>query len=101
MSKHIHSHVPDEVENPSLDRNLALSIGLNALIVIAEFAGGLVSGSLALLSDAMHNLSDVAALALALAARKLGALETCPGEFSLRETGHEVEVAAVEEDVGD
>ena len=33
-----------------LDRSLAFSIGLNALIVIVEVAGGLVSGSLALLS---------------------------------------------------
>ena len=61
-------HSPAEV----LDRKLAFSIGLNALIVIVEVAGGLVSGSLALLSDALHNLSDVVALALALVARKLG-----------------------------
>jgi len=67
-----HSHAPASGENPSLDRNLSFSIGLNALIVIVEVAGGLLSGSLALLSDALHNLSDVAALALALAARKLG-----------------------------
>ena len=67
-----HSHAPASGENPSLDRNLSLSIGLNALIVAVEVAGGLLSGSLALLSDALHNLSDVAALALALAARKLG-----------------------------
>ena len=72
MSNHIHSHVPAKGENASLDRNLAISIGLNALIVVAEFVGGLVSGSLALLSDALHNLSDVAALTLALVARKLG-----------------------------
>ena len=35
--------------------------------MIVEVAGGLLSGSLALLSDALHNLSDVAALVLALA----------------------------------
>lgn len=55
-----------------LDRRLGWSIGLNALIVVVEFVGGLLSGSLALLSDAMHNLSDVAALSIALVARKLG-----------------------------
>lgn len=71
MSTHTHSDVSARGENPSLDRNLAFSIGLNAVIVIAEFVGGLASGSLALLSDAMHNLSDVVALGLALAARKL------------------------------
>lgn len=74
MKIHAHHHpaAPEAGENPALDRNLAFSIGLNAVIVIAEVAGGLVSGSLALLSDAMHNLSDVAALALALVARRLG-----------------------------
>lgn len=74
MHSHDHSrpHETAPGESPSLDRNLSFSIGLNALIVVVEVAGGLLSGSLALLSDALHNLSDVAALALALAARKLG-----------------------------
>jgi cobalt-zinc-cadmium efflux system protein len=74
MHDHGHSHRQPLAEggSPSLDRNLAISIGLNALIVIVEAAGGVVSGSLGLLSDALHNLSDVAALAMALAARKLG-----------------------------
>jgi len=56
----------------TLDRNLLVSIVLNGVIVGAEVAGGFASGSLSLLSDAMHNLSDVAALAVALAARRLG-----------------------------
>lgn len=70
---HNHSHAQSPGENPAvLDRKLLWSTGLNALIVVVEVAGGLVSGSLALLSDALHNLSDVAALAIALVARKLG-----------------------------
>ena len=74
MHNHSHSHHQSLAEggSPSLDRNLAISIGLNALIVVFEAAGGVVSGSLGLLSDARHNLSDVAALAMALGARKLG-----------------------------
>lgn len=68
----------------NLDRRLGWSIGLNALIVVAEFIGGLLSGSLALLSDAMHNLSDVAALSIALVARKLGRrLPTAKHSFGL------------------
>jgi cobalt-zinc-cadmium efflux system protein len=67
---HEHPHALDAAR--SLDRRLAVSIGLNALIVAVEIAGGLASGSLALLSDALHNLSDVVALALALVARVLG-----------------------------
>lgn len=54
------------------DRRLGLAVGLNLAIVIAEVIGGIASGSLALLSDAGHNLSDVMALALALFARRLG-----------------------------
>jgi cobalt-zinc-cadmium efflux system protein len=52
-----------------MDRRLVAAIGLNALTVATEIIGGLMSGSLALLSDALHNFTDVAALALALAAR--------------------------------
>lgn len=59
-------------ENETVERRLVGAIGLNALIVVTEIVGGLVSGSLALLSDAIHNLSDVAALAIAFAARRLG-----------------------------
>jgi cobalt-zinc-cadmium efflux system protein len=38
---------------------------LNVVITLAEFIGGLASGSLALLSDAVHNLSDVGSIVLA------------------------------------
>jgi cobalt-zinc-cadmium efflux system protein len=64
------------VEKPlnegALDGRLLLSLGLNVAITVAEVAGGLMAGSLALLSDAAHNLSDVAALGLAVGARRLG-----------------------------
>jgi len=56
----------------SLDLRLWLGVGLNVLITAVEVAGGLASGSLALLSDALHNASDVAALLLAIGARALG-----------------------------
>lgn len=51
--------------------NLFAAIMLNAAITIAEAAGGIYSGSLSLLSDALHNLSDVAALVLSYLAIKL------------------------------
>jgi len=47
-------------------RRLALTLGLITLYMLAEVVGGLLSGSLALLADAGHMLSDAAALALAL-----------------------------------
>ncbi len=46
-------------------RKLAWAIVFNTVITVAEIVGGLISGYLALLADAVHNLSDVAALALA------------------------------------
>jgi len=55
----------------SLDLRLGLTAGLNVAITVAEFVGGLLSGSLALLSDAAHNLGDVVAVALALWARRV------------------------------
>ncbi len=44
---------------------------LNVIITIAEFIGGAVSGSLALLSDAVHNLSDVGAIVLSYLANHI------------------------------
>ena len=49
-------------------RRLAVSLGLTATIMVAEAVGGWMSGSLALLSDAGHMLTDAGALALALVA---------------------------------
>ncbi len=49
-------------------RRLGLSLALTLAIMVAEVVGGLLSGSLALLSDAGHMLTDAAALALALLA---------------------------------
>lgn len=44
---------------------------LNASITITEFIGGLLSGSVALLSDAAHNLSDTLAIALSYVANRI------------------------------
>jgi cobalt-zinc-cadmium efflux system protein len=51
--------------------NLIFSILLNILITIAQIIGGIVSGSLALISDALHNFSDVISLVFSLIAHKL------------------------------
>lgn len=61
---HIHKH---EVKGA----NLVVSILLNLLITIAQIIGGIVSGSLALISDALHNFSDVLSLVFTLIAHKL------------------------------
>jgi cobalt-zinc-cadmium efflux system protein len=55
----------------SRGRRLQLALILNLVLVVAQVAFGVVAHSLGLLSDAGHNLSDVAALALALIAVRL------------------------------
>ncbi|MBA2424285.1 MAG: cation transporter [Actinobacteria bacterium] len=59
-------------------RALALALGITALYTVVEVAGGLVTGSLALLADAAHMLSDNVALALALFAVWLADRPTTP-----------------------
>ena len=54
-------------------RRMAWTIGTTALILIAEVVGGILSHSLALLSDAGHMFSDVVAQGLSLAAMILAA----------------------------
>jgi len=53
-------------------RNLAITVILNGIITFAQFAGGIISGSLALISDALHNLSDVISVILAYLAHRIG-----------------------------
>lgn len=52
---------------------LHLALGFNALIIVAEFAGGLLINSIGLIGDAAHNLIDQGALFLALYAHVLAA----------------------------
>jgi len=53
-------------------RNLAITVILNGIITISQFVGGVISGSLALISDALHNLSDVISVILAYLAHRIG-----------------------------
>jgi len=65
---HQHSHDIDAVG----DRRLGIAIAINMLLTLAQVIGGIVSGSLSLIADALHNFSDAAALLIAWAARKIG-----------------------------
>jgi cobalt-zinc-cadmium efflux system protein len=64
---HPHADTPDRHrhENVANERSVALAAALTGAFMIAEVVGGLLSGSLALLADAGHMLTDFAALALA------------------------------------
>lgn len=63
---HGHSHAPKE-----FGRAFAIGVSLNLAFVIVEGAAGLASGSIALVADAGHNLSDVLGLLMAWAAYAL------------------------------
>ena len=58
----LHTHNHQHSHKQLKGRNLFISILLNILITVAQVIGGLVSGSLALLSDALHNFTDVISL---------------------------------------
>ena len=65
---HSHSHAPGQVHSHRHDTNeqrMGLAALLTGLFMGAEIAGGIVSGSLALLADAGHMLTDFASLSLA------------------------------------
>ncbi len=54
------------------DRRLGWAIGINMVLTLAQVIGGIVSGSLALIADALHNFSDAASLLIAWVARRIG-----------------------------
>jgi len=54
---------------------LFIAIALNSVITVAQIAGGIIAGSLALLSDALHNFSDVMALLISWFAHRISGKE--------------------------
>ena len=66
-SNHIHNHFKEE--------NLIIIMILNFIITIVEVIGGLLSGSLSLLSDALHNFSDGISVIVSFIALRLSKKE--------------------------
>jgi cobalt-zinc-cadmium efflux system protein len=68
---HGHGHAHDHIHTPTItadnERTVLLALLLTAGFMVAEVIGGLLSGSLALIADAGHMLTDAAALGLAWA----------------------------------
>ena len=62
-----HEHHHHEVKG----KNLFITVLLNALISLAELIGGILSGSISLISDSIHNFSDVLSLLISYAANRL------------------------------
>ena len=61
------------------DRRLLAAVSVNVLLTLAQVIGGVISGSLSLIADALHNFSDAASLGIALFARKIS--RKPPDEF--------------------
>ena len=72
-TNHQHHHAP-----PDYSRAFAVGVGLNIIFVVVEAFYGFMSGSLALLTDAGHNLSDVLGLLLAWGAAALARKRPSP-----------------------
>ena len=66
-----HAHEHDSLDPKSGDRRVSIAIWANALLTVGQVVGGILSGSLALIADALHNFSDMASLVIAFAARKI------------------------------
>ncbi|HOE58258.1 MAG TPA: cation diffusion facilitator family transporter [Bacteroidales bacterium] len=69
MNHRPHTHNA-HTQNTSQQR-LGLTIGLNLMIAMVEVVGGIISGSLALISDSVHNLADSVSLIISYFALKL------------------------------
>ncbi len=67
MGHHHHHHIDPE----DGDRRVALAVVVNLGLTIAQVIGGILSGSLALIADALHNFSDAISLIIAFGARKI------------------------------
>ena len=63
-----HDHGAEEMS----DVRLVWAVIVNVGLTFAQIIGGIASGSLSLIADALHNFSDAAALGLALFARRIG-----------------------------
>lgn len=65
------AHKHQHIHANSGDSKVAFAVALNLGLTIAQIIGGIVAGSLSLIADALHNLSDAIALIIAFAARKI------------------------------
>ncbi len=64
---HVHSHNGSDIKG----NRLLFAVVVNVLLTVVQIIGGVISGSLALIADAIHNLSDAGSLLVALIARRI------------------------------
>lgn len=86
---HNHSHIAPKNLTPAFQ----WAVGLNTVYVVLEATAGFITGSLALIADAAHNLTDVAGLLIAWAAMVLAKRE--PSHQFTYGLGRSTELAAL------
>lgn len=64
MSLHNHDH--------AVEQKLSFAVVINVFLTVVQVIGGVMSGSLSLVADALHNLSDAGAIVIAVVARRIG-----------------------------
>ncbi|HPB83952.1 MAG TPA: cation diffusion facilitator family transporter, partial [Spirochaetota bacterium] len=75
---HSHAHSHHDHGGDATGFRLLLTIIFNIVITVTEYIGGVLSGSLALISDAGHNFSDVLSLILGYAGERVSKVKTGP-----------------------
>ncbi|MCB2135955.1 MAG: cation transporter [Rhodobacteraceae bacterium] len=75
---HGHGHHHHHIDPSAGDRKVALAVAVNIALTFAQVVGGVISGSVALIADAMHNLSDAVALIIAFVARRVARRPATP-----------------------
>ena len=68
MDEHNHNHGHSHDVSNVKGANFTITVILNLIITVAEIIGGIYSGSLSLISDALHNLSDAVAIVISYVA---------------------------------
>ena len=68
---HGHGHHHHHVDPEAGDARVAWAVAVNIGLTVLQVAGGIASGSLALIADALHNFSDAMSLVIAFAARRI------------------------------
>ncbi|SHE97365.1 cobalt-zinc-cadmium efflux system protein [Ruegeria intermedia] len=69
--EHDHGHHHHQIDPSTGDARVAWAIAVNMALTLAQIVGGILSGSLALIADALHNFSDAVALIIAFFARRI------------------------------
>lgn len=66
-----HHHHHHHVDAYSGDRRILGAVAVNVALTVVQVIGGILSGSLAMIADALHNFSDAASLVIAIWARRI------------------------------